>query len=712
MSTPTPPPAPRPTFAPLPTITVKKFKGDRREWAEFEAAFSLAVDSNTSLPAALKLTYLKGYLEGEASAVLVGLETTGANYTIAFDLLKKRFGDKSILKEQLHADLADLPFSSEKVVDLRRFVEKIATICRQLKDLGEDPNHPLTTQLIYKKLPTGVVSDLVTEGALSKSSQSWTTEMLQSKLIDIVERRETVYRHKLLAKQAGRKDDSSGRQPGKSHNSADQAGKQTATPVKETSAFPAASKPARKKSEPWCVFCDSQGDHWHANCPTHVTISQRRTRLKEMSRCEICFKNSHEQCRSRKTCFRCKEKGHNVALCPNKTHTACALTASSDNSSKMESVDHTNTVETFMAHRSEDVLQTAPVTLFNPDAPELNLECHAFLDSGSQRSYTLPSVASQLRLSTHSKTQLSVRGLGDSTLNFASKEVQIGIRLRDGSSKIFAANTCPTITANGLLSTSVPVGREESAAETVKPSILLGNKIFWEICASNITTTLPNGFTLVKSKLGDIVTGRGILETSESYPVQCETTTMIATEYYEHLWKLETIGITDDPCVKDDKVAEKILKDNIKWTGDCYEVALLWKDAEPDLPDNLGVCRQRLVGLYNRLKHSPEDLEGYDNYVKELHDLGFIEKVTTNSDSDTLCHYLPHRDVFKEVGGIRRVVFDASSKAKKSLNSLNDLLYRGPNKLPDIAGILLRSRVPPIVTWSDLQGNIPKCPTS
>ncbi|KAK0409157.1 hypothetical protein QR680_004374 [Steinernema hermaphroditum] len=71
---------------------------------------------------------------------------------------------------------------------------KIATICRQLQDLGEDPNHPLTTQLIYTKLPTRVVSELVTEGSLSQSPRSCSTELLQSKLIDIVERSEAVYR--------------------------------------------------------------------------------------------------------------------------------------------------------------------------------------------------------------------------------------------------------------------------------------------------------------------------------------------------------------------------------------------------------------------------------------------------------------------------------------------------------------------------------------
>uniref|UniRef100_A0A1I8AFR5 Integrase catalytic domain-containing protein n=1 Tax=Steinernema glaseri TaxID=37863 RepID=A0A1I8AFR5_9BILA len=45
----------------------------------------------------------------------------------------------------------------------------------------------------------------------------------------------------------------------------------------------------------------------------------------------------------------------------------------------------------------------------------------------------------------------------------------------------------------------------------------------------------------------------------------------------------------------------------------------------------------------------------------------------------------------------------AESKSKKSLNSLNDCLYRGPNRLPDLAAILVRTRLPAISIWSDLE---------
>jgi len=70
-----------------------------------------------------------------------------------------------------------------------------------------------------------------------------------------------------------------------------------------------------------------------------------------------------------------------------------------------------------------------------------------------------------------------------------------------------------------------------------------------------------------------------------------------------------------------------------------------------------------------------------------------------------LVHYLPHHPVItpnKNTTKVR-IVFDASSKAKKGLNSLNDCLYRGPLLLPDLCGILLRFRLMNIAIIADIE---------
>ena len=61
-------------------------------------------------------------------------------------------------------------------------------------------------------------------------------------------------------------------------------------------------------------------------------------------------------------------------------------------------------------------------------------------------------------------------------------------------------------------------------------------------------------------------------------------------------------------------------------------------------------------------------------------------------------HYIPHHAVVTPSKATTkvRVVYDASAKAKQTNLSLNESLHRGPVMLPDLCGLLLRFRLPPI----------------
>jgi len=83
---------------------------------------------------------------------------------------------------------------------------------------------------------------------------------------------------------------------------------------------------------------------------------------------------------------------------------------------------------------------------------------------------------------------------------------------------------------------------------------------------------------------------------------------------------------------------------------------------------------------------------------------GIIEKVI-EKDVDHMTHYLSHHPVltpFKNTTKVR-IVYDTSARSSKSVNCLNDCLYRGPVSLPDLCGVLLRLRTYPIVILSDVE---------
>ena len=75
----------------LPKINMARFSGKIHEWQGFWDCFCSAIHDNPELAEVDKLQYLKGALDESAAFVIAGIPMTDASYSIAIDLLKKRF---------------------------------------------------------------------------------------------------------------------------------------------------------------------------------------------------------------------------------------------------------------------------------------------------------------------------------------------------------------------------------------------------------------------------------------------------------------------------------------------------------------------------------------------------------------------------------------------------------------------------------------------
>ena len=104
------------------------------------------------------------------------------------------------------------------------------------------------------------------------------------------------------------------------------------------------------------------------------------------------------------------------------------------------------------------------------------------------------------------------------------------------------------------------------------------------------------------------------------------------------------------------------------------------------------------------MRNKPELFKQYDSIIQDQLDKGIIEKVE-NTYTDNIKHYLPHHAVINPHKPTTklRVVYDASSKAKKEYNSLNECLYRGPVMLKDLCGLLMRFRLHQIAMVADIE---------
>ena len=72
-------------------LELPKFSGELTDWQSFWDRFEALVNQS-DLPVIGKFSCLQSLLQGEALSVILGLALTTANYEVACDLLKERFG--------------------------------------------------------------------------------------------------------------------------------------------------------------------------------------------------------------------------------------------------------------------------------------------------------------------------------------------------------------------------------------------------------------------------------------------------------------------------------------------------------------------------------------------------------------------------------------------------------------------------------------------
>ena len=153
----------------LPKLEMKRFDGNICEWQEFWDCFESAADNDQNLAPVLKLNYLKGLLDGEAKATIAGLESTSTNYSEAVDLLRDRFGKKSVIQRAHTNGLRNLlPVTQgEDVSSLRKFYDTVEIHYRDLRALGVDEAVYSTIVVpdLIEKLPRNIQLRLHTYGA-------------------------------------------------------------------------------------------------------------------------------------------------------------------------------------------------------------------------------------------------------------------------------------------------------------------------------------------------------------------------------------------------------------------------------------------------------------------------------------------------------------------------------------------------------------------
>ena len=390
-------------------------------------------------------------------------------------------------------------------------------------------------------------------------------------------------------------------------------------------------------------------------------------------------------------------------------------------------------VETALLTSNERVLmQTATAKVSTLDGNEIDTKI--YFDCGSQRSYITDKLCEELKLIPIGYETLTLNTFGTATSkSIQSKVVQILLILRNGDEPMYMQmNVVPQITGGfqrleincEALKTRFPkillADRLHETDTSTSIDFLLGNDYYWDVITSE-KIEIRSGLYLISSKLGWIVTGRvdknalsqekALLSLKTSAPhdellffngTDEKPTTNVDLNW---LWKLDSIGIKDDPYNNDDEKALQIFNDTVQFSENRYYVTWPRKEGAPELPTNYGLALGRLEKLLQRLKENTEVLEKYNTIIEDQLEKGIIEKVKEGQPVGNQVHYLPHHPVISPQRNTTkiRIVYDASAKIRRSSPSLNDCLYRGPVMLNDLCGLLLRFRMNPIGILSDIE---------
>ncbi|VDD97404.1 unnamed protein product [Enterobius vermicularis] len=283
----------------LQQLSLPIYSRDPKGWMEFWERSSSAVDA-VNIPATQKFTCLLSCLQGSTYAAIAGMRITSANYDNAIQTLKRRYGDKKLIKTALYQQLSGIRCAGPQLKDLRAIVDMIDKICNQLTAYGEDVNHASIVAQIEKKLPPGTFIKLEEAKLVSLE---WNVNIMREKLHESIRLRERAYT--VMEYRSGKRD----------WNILELIQKPIVQSV--NSSFNQSTKKNNKNIKFPCAFC--RGDHYHDECFKYKTTLSRKRRINEVNLCSRCLRSKHfaSICKYTRPCFYCSED-HHRALCEKK----------------------------------------------------------------------------------------------------------------------------------------------------------------------------------------------------------------------------------------------------------------------------------------------------------------------------------------------------------------------------------------------------------
>nr|CAD2186995.1 unnamed protein product [Meloidogyne enterolobii] len=158
----------------LPKLELKMFDG--YEWENFWPLYEATIHNDKDLDPIQKMSYLDSLLRGEPKKVVQGLlPFSEANYNLAVDLLKSKYGKNEKIIRDLHNKLSSIPESRSIEDDIVNQVE-VERVCRQLEHYNQDLKSPQIFLALEQKMSKKVLLKYL-DLKQNEGTEPWTTEL-------------------------------------------------------------------------------------------------------------------------------------------------------------------------------------------------------------------------------------------------------------------------------------------------------------------------------------------------------------------------------------------------------------------------------------------------------------------------------------------------------------------------------------------------------
>ena len=693
-----------------------KFAGDSKHWPLFLAVYKRTT-ALASIDDVTNVGRLTKALEGEARELVMDQLTYGLDPIGIIKTLERRYGKKDVVLKTLTTELLDFPvLSGQKDPKLQKFAVSLKTYVAQLKSLGLERNlkSDLVEALLLDKLEN-----------IPSMYRKWKSKKCDNDNLDIKDFASFVLQEwECLPPSVTNTE---------KRNNTTQGHSKSYSRSLNVHAAPGSSRDR-------CLLCDR----------THPTVECFRfkkqdvsERWKAVTRAKLCFgclnSNDHRaaDCSQKIKCpeLGCDKFHHRLLHSPSYANSSEMVL--NVNAGEFEPSQPTNQGQTqsqannHQTHVKDSIAVTAkvvPVRILGVNGTVVN--DYAFLDDGSTITMMNEEIAKKLGIEGE-KEQLILQWTKGITRVEEAKRCDVTLAGAKGKEKFNLRGVY--CVPNLELSPTSQQGSELAKRyrhlkglplpnfSDVRPGILIGLEHATMLGGKHVYEGEINEPLASKTKLGWIVYGRHDSMTVEASAAryqrqefqQCHLRLgkrhndddQILHELVKGFFGIESVGFSTSKLrCAEDKRAEEIMKKTLKFVNGRYEIGLLWKTDNEQLPSNVKMAEKRLKSEEKKLKRDPESLDWMNEHVRKLIIKNYAREATledlhTKWERTWICPLFTVINRNK-IPPKRRCVADVA--AEEQGISLNSCLMKGPDNLIALPAALCRARENPVMVTADV----------